>query len=188
MATDPRGAWDNTNFLRQQGKIVKAINAMDADIVSLEEIENSRKVDGGDRDEAIGALVAALNADAGDPNRWAFVPSPAALPTVADEDVIRTGFIYDPDTVDVIGNARILIGSAPFANAREPFAAAFKAEGADNDEGFAVIVNHFKSKGSGADDGTGQGLANPDRINQANALKAFANEFAAARRVSPPSS
>ena len=103
---------------------------------------------------------------------------------MADEDVIRTGFIYDPDTVDVIGNARILIGSAPFANAREPFAAAFKAEGADNDEGFAVVVNHFKSKGSaGARRRHRPGNCQPRPHRQANALKTFANEFAAARGV-----
>ncbi len=46
---------------------------------------------------------------------------------------------------------------------------------------FAVIVNHFKSKGSGTDDGTGQGNANPDRIGQAEALSAFAESFAADR-------
>ena len=41
-----------------------------------------------------------------------------------------------------------------------------------------MIVNHFKSKGSGVDDGTGQGNANPDRIGQAKALVDFADEFA----------
>ncbi|UUZ58751.1 hypothetical protein [Nocardioides sp. B-3] len=75
----PRGARDRVNFERQQAKIVRAINTMDADIVSLEELENSRTVDGGDRDEAIAALVAALNADAGR-ERWAYVASPAAPP------------------------------------------------------------------------------------------------------------
>ena len=37
----PRGAWDDTNLRRQRSKIVKSINAIDADVVSLEEIENS---------------------------------------------------------------------------------------------------------------------------------------------------
>ena len=46
-----------------------------------------------------------------------------------------------------------------------------------------MIANHFKSKGSGVDDGTGQGAANPDRIAQAEALSVFADEFAAARGV-----
>ena len=49
-ANGPRGAWDRANFERQQAKIVNAINTMDADVVSLEELENSRTVDGTDRD------------------------------------------------------------------------------------------------------------------------------------------
>ena len=60
----PRGAWDDANLARQQIKIVKAINALGADVVSLEEIENSAKF-GIDRDTALAALVAALNAAAG---------------------------------------------------------------------------------------------------------------------------
>ena len=46
-----------------------------------------------------------------------------------------------------------------------------------------MIANHFKSKGSGVDDGTGQGLANPDRIAQATALAGFADDFAATNGV-----
>ena len=46
-----------------------------------------------------------------------------------------------------------------------------------------MIVNHFKSKGSGVDDGTGQGNANPDRIAQANGLLAFADQFKADRGI-----
>ena len=42
----PRGAWDTENFKRQQSKIVKAINALDADVVGLMEIENSAVVEG----------------------------------------------------------------------------------------------------------------------------------------------
>jgi predicted extracellular nuclease len=173
----PRGAWNQVNFDRQQAKIVKAINTMDADIVSLEELENSRTVDGTSRDEAIGALVTALNAAAGS-QRWAFVPSPAVLP--ASEDVIRNGFIYDPSSVEVVGESELLDVPA-FDNAREPLAQVFKAKGGADIQKFAVIVNHFKSKGSGVDDGTGQGNANPDRVAQAKALTAFASTFAAAR-------
>ena len=173
-STGPRGAWNQENFLRQQAKIVRAINTMDADIVSLEELENSRTVDGANRDEAIGALVAALNADAGSA-RWAFVPSPAVLP--AAEDVIRNGFIYDPSTVGTVGESKILDVPA-FDNAREPVAQVFKGVAAADTSKFAVITNHFKSKGSGTDDGTGQGNANPDRVAQANALVAFASTFA----------
>ena len=40
---DVRGAWDKANMERQRAKIVKAINNLGADVVSLEEIENSAK-------------------------------------------------------------------------------------------------------------------------------------------------
>ena len=79
----PRGAATTASLTRQQTKIVKAINAMDADIVSLEEIENSVGLGEADRDDALAGLVAALNADAGS-TRWKFAPTPPAaeLPAV----------------------------------------------------------------------------------------------------------
>ena len=181
----PRGAAEDDDLERQQAKIVAAINGLGADVVSLEEIENSVKLIGEtDRDDALSTLVAALNADAGS-TRWAFAPSPAAadLPDLAEQDVIRTAFIYNPNTVSLVGASKVLVGSAPFGNAREPLAQAFKPKGTPDSRKFAVIVNHFKSKGSGTDDGTGQGNANPDRIAQAQALVTFANDFAASKNT-----
>ncbi|MET0931172.1 MAG: ExeM/NucH family extracellular endonuclease [Aeromicrobium sp.] len=177
----PRGAADGASLQRQQDKIVTAINALDADVVSLEEIENSIAF-GPDRDAALSTLVDALNEDAGG-EPWAFVPSPAEVPT--GEDVIRTAFIYQRAAVEPVGDARILIGSAAFDNAREPLAQSFKPVGSDAASTFAVIVNHFKSKGSGSrpeddDQGDGQGPSNYSRTLQARALVAFADEFAAA--------
>ncbi|MCR1783178.1 ExeM/NucH family extracellular endonuclease [Nocardioides carbamazepini] len=181
----PRGAWNQVSFDRQQAKIVKAINTIDADIVSVEEIENSLVVDGHDRDEALAALVTALNAAAG-AGTWDYVRSPAsasAPANIAGQDVIRTGFIYKPAHVQVVGEAEMLFGVAAFGNAREPFAAVFKPTGGVDGDRFAVIVNHFKSKGSGIDDGTGQGKANPDRVAQATELSTFASAFASARGI-----
>ncbi len=180
-ATGPRGAAEVEDLLRQQDKIVRAINTLDADVVGLEEIENSVKF-GKDRDFAVATLVEALNADAG-AGTWAYAPSPAAenRPAPADEDVIRTAFIYKPAAAALVGESEILIDEVNFDNAREPLAQAFKAAGAPDADAFAVIVNHFKSKSSGVDDGTGQGKANPDRIGQAEALSAFADAFAADR-------
>ena len=70
----PRGAADDEDLARQQAKIVSAINGLGADVVSLEEIENSAKF-GQDRDAAVCTLVDALNAQAG-AGTWAFVPTP----------------------------------------------------------------------------------------------------------------
>lgn len=176
----PRGAWDQANLTRQQDKIVAAINALDADVVGLEEIEASTAVMGGgtDRDAALNSLVAALNADAGSA-LWSAVPSPAVVP--ATEDVIRTAFIYKNATTETVGDSTILTGSAAFVNAREPLAQAFKVAGAPDDEKFLAIVNHFKSKGSAGplvgdvDINDGQGASNASRVAQATALVDFAN-------------
>lgn len=180
--TGPRGAAEDEDLARQQTKIVAAINALGADVVSLEEIENSVVLGEADRDDALAELVDALNAEAG-ADTWAFAPSPDAadLPPLAEQDVIRTAFIYKPDAVELVGESQVLVGSEAFSNAREPLAQAFKPVGAADDEAFTMIVNHFKSKGSGEDDGTGQGNANPDRIAQAEALAVFADSFAAER-------
>lgn len=183
--TGPRGAAEADDLQRQQDKIVTAINTMDADIVSLEEIENSVALGEADRDDALATLVDALNAAAGS-TRWAYAPSPDAadLPPLAEQDVIRTAFIYDPATVDLVGPSEVLTGSTAFHNARQPLAQTFKPQGADDATTFGVIVNHFKSKGSGVDDHTGQGNANPDRVAQAEALSAFADDFTAERGIS----
>jgi len=171
---DARGAANTVNFERQQAKIVAAINALDADVVSLEEIENSAAF-GKDRDNALNNLVTALNADAGSAV-WGFAATPAELP--ASEDVIRTAFIYKVGTVETVGGSKILTDSTAFSNARQPLAQAFQLID-DKSSSFLAIVNHFKSKGSGsgadADMNDGQGASNASRVNQATALVDFAD-------------
>jgi 5'-nucleotidase len=184
----PRGAANEINLERQRDKIVAAINTADADIVSLEELENSEKF-GKSRDFAIDALVTALNADAG-PGTWAAVPSPATsgLPPLSEQDVIRNGFIYKPATVALVGGSLVLADQSSsgeaFEDAREPLAQAFKRAGTSDVDAFAVIVNHFKSKGSGTPDPDGQGNANDSRILQAHALATFADSVKAQRGIS----
>jgi predicted extracellular nuclease len=170
----PRGAADATNLARQQAKIVHAINGLGADVVSLEEIENSALF-GLQRDAAVSTLVDALNADAG-AGTWAYVPTPSTIGDQADEDVIRTAFLYRRAVVEPVGES--VVDDAPaFDNARDPLAQAFEPVGGTSATRFVVIVNHFKSKGSGVDDGTGQGNANPDRIAQAHELVDFADRM-----------
>ncbi|QCB95326.1 ExeM/NucH family extracellular endonuclease [Cellulomonas shaoxiangyii] len=174
---DQRGAWDPDDLARQQEKIVAAINGLDADVVGLMEIENSARVDGVP-DEASAALVAALNAAAGE-ERWAFVPSSAELPDASGQDVITNALIYQPAAVEPTGASRALGDQSDdgeaFQNAREPIAQAFAPVGGG--EPFLVVVNHFKSKGSAgpwpgdADAGDGQGASNESRVRQATALR-----------------
>jgi len=187
---DVRGAYDEANLERQTEKIVTAINALDADVVALQEIENSISFVAGnepaDRDHALADLVDALNADAGE-EVWNYVESAPAFP--ADEDVIRNAFIYQADAVTTAGDTRILLDDEAFYNAREPMAQEFAlvdqaGEVIENAATFVAINNHFKSKGSGSgpgneDSGDGQGASNADRVAQAEALVQFADEMAA---------
>lgn len=187
----PRGAATAASLARQQAKIVTAINLLDADIVGLQEVENSVKlVNEIDRDDALRSLVDALNAAAGS-EVWRYVHSPgeATLTTpVAEQDVIRPAFIYRAASVEPVGQSDILFGTTEFANAREPLAQAFKAKGALDSDAFAVVLNHFKSKGDSTPAATGDnansvdtGAFNGDRTRQAHRLVQFADEFAQAR-------
>ena len=165
-----RGAWTQSAFDDQEAKIVTAINGLTADVVSLEEIENSSAISylpGQSRDKALATLVTALNKAGGN---WAFAPTPRVTPS--NEDVIRTAFIYRKDRIQALGSSQILLDEA-FANARYPLAQKFKAKNSGSP--FVVVANHFKSKGSGEDDGTGQGNSNPSRIAQAKAVTTWAN-------------
>ncbi|QTE29989.1 ExeM/NucH family extracellular endonuclease [Pengzhenrongella sicca] len=175
----PRGAWDGASLQRQQDKIVTAINATEADVVGLMEIENSAAVDGvASTDEALAALTDALNAAAG-AGTWAFVPSSADLPDPAEQDVITNALIYRPAAVERVGASRALGDQSgdgqAFVNAREPIGQAFAPVGGG--EAFFVAVNHFKSKGSAgplpgdADAGDGQGASNASRVAQATAVR-----------------
>ena len=170
---DARGASTPEEFQRQQAKIVKAINGLGAEVVSLMEVENSVKF-GKDRDQALSALVDALNADAG-AETWAFVPSPAAadLPPVEDQDFIRTAFIYQPEAAQPVGASVVDTDPVWAGVARQPLAQTFTAQG----KKMTLVANHFKSKGSGtgvdADQGDGQGASNNARVQQAKRLDAF---------------
>jgi predicted extracellular nuclease len=176
----PRGAADAGDLARQQAKIVRAINGLGADVVSLEEIENSAKF-GQPRDAAVGTLVDALNAAAG-AGTWSYVPTPSTIGDQANEDVIRTAFIYRTAIVRPIGES--VVDDVPeFDLARDPLAQAFQPVGRTSASRFAVIVNHFKSKSSGPDDGTGQGSSNPQRVAQAQQLVTFAEQVEAAMRT-----
>jgi len=190
----PRGAADAASFARQQAKIVTGINRLGASVVSLEEIENSAWF-GEPRDSALAGLVDALNAAAGS-TVWAYAPSPSAdqLPPLAQQDVIRTAFIYKPAEVSLVGPQTVLTTESddgePFSIAREPDAQGFKKAGADDLDAFLVVANHWKSKGSGtplydgdAEDtsspANNQGAFNATRVREAQAVVAFANQVAA---------
>ena len=180
-----RGAFSREAFANQEAKIVSAINALGADVVALEEIENPVAVGvGTDRDASLARLVEALNKAAG-AGTWAYVPSPKTVPEA--EDVIRVAFIYKPATVAPVGESLIDDDPAFTGLARQPLAQEFARVAAERSApaSFVVIANHFKSKGSvpegagegNVDNGDGQGNANAIRVAQAQALASFAARF-----------
>ena len=180
---DQRGAWDDADFERQESKIVEAIEALDASVVGLMEIENSAAL-GEETDEATATLVAALNEAAGS-EKWAFVPSSDELPAAPGQDVITNAIIYQPALVERVGESRALGDQSDdgeaFQNAREPIGQVFAP--ADGGAEFLFVVNHFKSKGSAgpwpgdADSGDGQSASNESRVRQATALRDWVAEI-----------
>ncbi|MEL7021371.1 MAG: ExeM/NucH family extracellular endonuclease, partial [Bacteroidota bacterium] len=171
-----RGASTFSEFQRQEAKIVAALNAMNADIVGLNELEN----DGTGSTSAIQQLVDALNAVAG-ANTYAFVDD-SSVPHTSDQ--IRNGIIYQPARVTPIGTPFTSSGTV---YSRKPVAQRFRIN-ADNTE-IIYIINHFKSKGcvgaagADADQNDGQACYNDRRRNQALDLMSFINSLGADEKI-----
>ncbi|NYJ08946.1 ExeM/NucH family extracellular endonuclease [Petropleomorpha daqingensis] len=167
---DARGATNAAELAQQQTKIVNALVELDADVITLHEIENSAVLTPDTPYRAVETLIAALeNADGHD---WDYVRAHE------DTDVITNAIIYRTDRVTTVGGPRIPSDAqlAAFSNARTPIAQTFRA----GDEVFSVIANHLKSKGSscgtGNDDPSvgGAGNCNGARVAQATVLRDFA--------------
>lgn len=178
---DARGAPNEAALAKQEAKIVAAITALDADVVALEEIENSVRFSAEDPQKALKRLVGALN-QADGAGTWDYVRTPADLPAPAQQDVITTAIIFKPASVTPAGPSRSVNDETVWHNAREPIAQTFTAGALT----FTVVANHFKSKsssdaatGDNADTGDGQGAFNGDRIRQARALDAFVDGIVA---------
>ncbi|GIJ29618.1 multifunctional nuclease/2',3'-cyclic-nucleotide 2'-phosphodiesterase/5'-nucleotidase/3'-nucleotidase [Micromonospora qiuiae] len=176
---DARGAANEAALAKQEAKIVSAISALDADVVALEEIENSVRFSPTDPQRALKRLVAALNAKDG-AGTWDHVRSPAELPGAAQQDFITTAIIFKPAKAQPKGASRSVNDETVWFNAREPIAQTFTAGPLD----FVVVANHFKSKsgagsGDNADTGDGQGGWNGDRVRQARALATFVDQIKA---------
>lgn len=174
---DARGARTAEEFAIQKSKIVTAINALDADVVALQEIENSVKL-GEAPDEALADLVAGLNAAVGS-KVWDYVRTPAALHDAAITDVISNAIIYKPAVVKPSGEAQTIIDETVWDIAREPIAQTFKY----GKTFVTVVANHFKSK-SGTDPTpqAGQDAFNDERVEQAQSLLTFANTLSEGRK------
>lgn len=186
-----RGASDQAGLDAQAAKIVAAIRGLDADVVTLEEIEDtdSTGLTPGNADTAVADLVTRLNAAQGS-GVWAWAPLPTALYGVP-RDVIRNAIVYRTDAVAPLGPAVADVDEAVWFNAREPIAQTFAPVGPDGaalpgGDTFTVVGNHFKSKGGSGATGdndpastAGQGAFNGDRVRQARSLAAFVERLRA---------
>lgn len=174
-----RGAATAEEFAIQKSKIIEAINGLDADVVALQEIENSVKL-GETPDEALADLVAGLNADAGS-KVWDYVRTPAALHDAAITDFITNAIIFKPAVVKPSGEAQTIIDETVWDIAREPIAQTFKY----GKSFLTVVANHFKSKSNNPADPTpetGQDPYNGERVEQAESLLTFANTLAEGKK------
>ena len=144
-----RGADNQEEFARQRAKIIAAIGAIDADIVGLIEIQNNT--------EAIEDLVSGLN-EAQGAGTYDYVNT-----GVIGTDEIKVAFIYQPATVETVGDFAVLTTADDprFIDTRNrpPLAQTFREKATD--ETLTVVVNHLKSKGSGC----GAGDDDPDQGN-----------------------
>jgi predicted extracellular nuclease len=164
----PRGATNLAEFNEQRNKIIAALDAMDADILGLIEMEN----DGGGANSAIEDLVNGLNTVAG-AGTYSYINT-----GLLGTDEITVAFIYKSASVTPVG---AFMADTSSVHNRPPLAQTFQ----DNLTGeiFSVVVNHFKSKGCDGstgldqDQGDGQSCFNLTRVNQANALLTFINDI-----------
>ena len=148
--------WDSDQvdeFTRQRTKLLAALSGLDADVIGLNELENSTGV------EPLASIVSGLPG-------YDYI----ATGTIGT-DAIKVGMIYRPAVVTPVGDFKLLTSAVDprfiDTKSRPSMAQTFQvnATGAR----FTVVVNHLKSKGSDCDDigdpdlGDGQGNCNQTR-------------------------
>lgn len=155
--------WDSdqaTEFTRQRDKLLTALTGLDADIIGLNELENSTGV------EPLVSITSGM-------------PGYNYINTgTIGTDAIKVGLIYRPSVVTPVGSYQILDSTDDprfiDTKSRPALAQTFmvNATGAK----FTVVVNHLKSKGSDCIDvgdpdlGDGQGNCSQTRRAAAEAL------------------
>ena len=160
-----RGADNAEEFVRQRGKIIQALKAIDADVVGLIEIENNAEA-------AVKDLVDGLNSAIGQ------VVYDYVDTGFIGTDAIKVAMLYKPASVSLAGDFAVLdsLADSRFIDTlnRPALAQSF----VENQLGgrVTVVVNHFKSKGSSCqavgdyDMNDGQANCNGVRTDAAEAL------------------
>ncbi|MBV6452642.1 MAG: hypothetical protein MHPDNHAH_03402 [Anaerolineales bacterium] len=169
---DCRGADANQplEFTRQRDKLLAALVGLNADVIGLNELENTPGVD--PLGDPTNGIVAGLNATFG-AGTYSYIDT-----GVIGADAIRVGLVYKTTTVVPVGNFEILDSTDDplFLDTKSRPSLAQTFEEIATGERFTVVVNHFKSKGSACTDvgdpdlGDGQGNCSQTRKNAAIAL------------------
>ncbi|HYI21279.1 MAG TPA: ExeM/NucH family extracellular endonuclease, partial [Candidatus Limnocylindrales bacterium] len=149
---------------RQRAKLLAALSGLGAEVIGLNELENTPNVD------PVGDIVAGLNALEG-AGTYSYIDT-----GVIGTDAIRVGLVYKPGVVTPVGAFQILDSTDDprFIDTlnRPVLAQTFRvnATGAV----FTIAVNHLKSKNSSPaclpDSGDGQGSCSEVREAAAQAL------------------
>ncbi|HEX4897828.1 MAG TPA: ExeM/NucH family extracellular endonuclease, partial [Candidatus Limnocylindrales bacterium] len=156
---------------RQRDKLLAALDGLDADIIGLNELENTPGVS--PLGDPTNGIVAGLNPLQAPGETYDFIDT-----GVIGTDAIRVGLIYRPDVVTPIGAFKVLTTAVDprFIDTRSRPALAQTFQENATGERFTVVVNHLKSKGSSCADigdpdlGDGQGNCNLTRKAAAQAL------------------
>jgi predicted extracellular nuclease len=155
--------WDSDQvdeLTRQRTKLLAALTGLDADVIGLNELENTTGV------EPLADIVAGL-------------PGYAYINTgVIGTDAIKVGMIYRPAKVAPVGAYQILDSTDDprFIDTKNRPSLAQTFQDLSTGGRFTVVVNHFKSKGSDCIDvgdpdlGDGQGNCSQTRMLAAQAL------------------
>ena len=157
-----------TEFTRQRDKLLAALAGLNADVIGLNELENTTGVD--PLGDPINGIVTGLNAMLG-PGTYAYIDT-----GVIGTDAIRVGLIYKPSKVVPVGNFELLTSADDprFIDTLSRPVLAQTFEELATAARFTVAVNHLKSKGSACpgdpDTGDGQGNCNLTRLAAAQAL------------------
>ena len=161
-----RGADTAEEFERQRAKLISALSQLDADVIGLNEIENTPGVDPAQD------LVDGLN-DVFGAGTYATIDT-----GTIGTDAIKVGIIYRTATVVPVGAHAILDSTVDprFIDTKSRPVLAQTFDEIATGGRFTVAVNHLKSKGSDCDDvgdpdtGDGSGNCNGTRTLAAQAL------------------
>lgn len=153
------GPTNATMATRQQTKLRQALQAIDADIYGLIEVQSGQN--------ALRVMTDSLNAAAGTV-RYAYVNDGSSTYST----YTKVGYIYRSDRVEPVGSI-YNNNTGRIYNRKK--AQAFRL--LSNNEKFIFCLNHFRSKGCGSgatgndsDQGDGQGCYNATRISEARSV------------------